>query len=294
MNQERKQHLRPLHCSSRVLQRRVRSALALNNIAVRQMQRNCYAQAKDSLQHAVSLMETDISPCQATHSGHIDFSDGGESYVHQALRHLAEPKPARKSVLLFDFLTATKDGSLTSSSGLPDDLTCLQSVLQTAPSACTAFLIRIEHSHERSGKSGSTSAGLLFALLQRRAILLHNLAIACFCESKETLIARESHTLLQTALRLSSRSCSLLTRENASAWWREQDGREDHVMVERLRNMPCLLIALLNSLIHILQESKQYKKAKHFYSFLVQYRSVAFDMEEDAAARSPPCRSMGI
>ena len=281
MNQERKHYLEPRPCSSKVLKRRLRCAVAINNVAVRLLQRNCYAQARESLQHAVSLMETATSSVQASRCGQIDVSDGGESYVHQALAHLAEPKPAKKSVLLFEVLTTTKDGLLTSSGELPDGPTCLQSVLQTAPSAFTAFLIRIEDSlaGEGSATTGSTSTDLPVALMQRRAMLSHNLGVACFCESKTTAKGRESRALLQLALRLSSLSISLLTEENASASLREQD-KEDHIMVEGLRNLPCLIIALLNSLINILQESRQDRRAKHFYSLLIQYRSAALDIED--------------
>ena len=224
-------------------------------------------------------------------------NDGGESYVNQATKDLIEGKPAKESVILFQVLTVTQDGCLVSGDLLDNHYpSCLESVLQSTPSAHTAFPIRIEEnllledpSLFDKVKSGEVSPCLRLALLQQTAVLLHNLGIACLCHSKATTVTVASHSLQQMALHFSSDACSCLMRENLSLLKRDEEQGQQG-LEGRSRSTPCLLIALINSLIHILHESALYAKARQFYTVLTQFRSVALDVErEDRALSGSPC-----
>jgi hypothetical protein len=230
-----------------------RSAIALNNIGVKLLERRCVSQAVDSLEHALALMQStsDANRC-------------GEEHVNRALQHLSHPRPVKKAFLLLEVLIVTPEGSLLYGE-VPTDVSALESVLEGAPCSHTAFPIRIEDCLEHSDT-------------RQASIVSHNLGIACFCLYKAIRGSRKAQAaqrFRQASLYFSQESSSSLMSQLSHLQQQSCDRQQSESL-----ELHSLCIAVLNSLIHVQRESSLLDQAKESYCVLVQLRAVALEQDD--------------
>jgi hypothetical protein len=234
-----------------------RSAIALNNVGVKLLERQCYSQAVDSLQHARALLMQSSS----------DANGCGEEHVNRALQHLSHPRPVKAAALLLEVLITTPDGSLLHGE-VPTDASALESVLEGAPCSHTAFPIRIEDCLEHSDT-------------RQTSIVSHNLGIACFCLYKaiqgSRRQAKAAQRFRQASLFFSQESSSSFLTSHLSYLQQQSCQRQQSESLE----LYCLSIAVLNSLIHVQRESSLLDQAKESYCVLVKLRAAALEEDDD-------------
>lgn len=236
--------------------RRLRSAMALNNIGVSQLEKQCYAQAVNSLEHAFQLLSSSDGETSSS------FNDiGGEELVNQSLQHLSNPRASKRAVLLLEVLTMTSDGSILQC----DDSSALEVVLEEAPCSHLAFPVRIEDVHYSE---------------RQMAAVHHNLGIACYCLGS-TLRRNKSHAqqFKESALRLAQESSKILftllseLQQNKSFHRRQP--------CDDVIELHCLAVAVLNSTFLWQQECSNSSRmsAEDTYGLLVHLRSQALELQ---------------
>jgi hypothetical protein len=183
---------------------------------------------------------------------------------------LGTTEPA-KDVLRLETLMATIDGAIVSGE-MPEALPshCVTSVMTQAPSSSVAFPFRIEDNL-------LLEDGLLQKknMIVQAAMVWNNLGIACICQSH--VDRRNRRTLRRASLHYLKMSFTALERN-----YGERIISEDAMTLAglRTRSMPCLLIAVLNTLLHAYLISKQVEKARKPYDTLVELRAVAHTMDD--------------
>lgn len=220
------------------------TALFLNNVGIQFLLQDCYSQAVETFQDAYMLVRK-IS------LGYTISVDGLQMIMRRALRNIAHPLCEESSPLALDVLeTRNDDDTLILYNDNCDDV--LQHVLETVPSSCVAFAIRMREQPTRF-------------LREQVAIVEHNLAIAYFCQGK---VSSTSSSSLQEALHYS---------ESAALTF--LDLRQTSSSDTRLMS---LTMATLNSYLHLLQENGKEDKILQCYEILGQCRDAACETMEQS------------
>ena len=221
---------------------RYQNALALNNLAVRLMQRDCIAHAKECWWHAMRLMHSVLSGV---------CINSGEEVVKRAtlLLHPNNSNSNNKSV--FQVLTTLQYDSFVLSDGIAKMspsalvLVCLEeNLLVEQP---TYFDQQQQHAII---KSNNTNCTFDFAdiLVEQVAVMSHNLATACLYQSQKTTTTTttlgDKHAQEQLALHLCWNAYAVLL----------QSIQQQQHWPYRRHNLPVLIWAVLNSLVHILED----------------------------------------
>ena len=144
-------------CHQDLIQRRYANAIALNNMGIELLVKQCYHQAFETLQDATSLMQSIFS------NPHITTS--GQDEVHRAMDCLANLMPEKELMIVFEILTWRRDGTLQ----CEDSMSVLQTVLGSAPSSSVAFPMLLEETFMHS------------QVTRQASLVTHNLGIACLC-----------------------------------------------------------------------------------------------------------------
>jgi len=92
-----------------IRQRRYRSAVALNNIAIRLLELNCYSQAVEISYKATRLLKAAAlsSVCHG-----MDDTGGGKELTNAALQQLAHCEPWAQLIINMEVLATTTNGLL--------------------------------------------------------------------------------------------------------------------------------------------------------------------------------------
>lgn len=206
-----------------------RSALALNNMAVSMLERNCYEQAASTFKSAVSLVRC----CAGTTEKH---EGGWSEAIHAARQRHAKPRPDARADQRFQLDTI----------GITVSTKDLLSMLILNPpgssSATTLRYIRVE-----DFDSDTTTFEMI------SAILLYNLGLSYYCLSKTFRNnSADQRKFQHGAARLCRISHSLFCKHHLD------DERESEVMI----------LVVLRTLVAILQESQQCDDALSFAAML--------------------------
>jgi hypothetical protein len=255
--------------------RRYRSAVAINNIGVRLLERKCYGPAVESFVNAAELMkiiilQNDTAPFS---SSRIQAHEGGEDQAHRSMVSLGTTEPAKDAVLHLETLMATIDGAIVSGE-MPEALPshCVTSVMTQAPSSSVAFPFRIEDNLLL--EDGLQKKNMIV----QAAMVWNNLGVACICQSlvdktnRRTLRRASLHYLKMSFTALESNFGERIMSEDAMT-----------LAGSRTRSMPCLMVAVLNTLLHAYHNSKQIEKARKLYDNLVELRAVAQTLDDSHA-----------
>lgn len=141
-----------------IRKRRYTNVIALNNHGVQLLEKECYRQALETFDAALSLMQPPPG---------IDLTSGEELVAQCALRSM-NLKPDAGTLLLLEILTWKADGTLVQCN---NEASVLQTVLVSAPSSSVAFPIRLE----------APCAVHQALLTHQGAIISHNQGIAYLC-----------------------------------------------------------------------------------------------------------------
>ena len=175
---------------------------------------------------------------------HVSVNDL-QMIMCRAFHNITHPRCEESSQLVLEVLETSRDGDdLFLCSADSNDV--LQHVLETAPSSCLAFAIQMRDQS-------------IDFLRQQVAIVEHNLAIAYFCQGKVA-------SSLQEALRFSESAALAflaMRRTNSS------DTR-----------LLSLTMAILNSYLHLLQETDKEDEMLQCYELLGQFRDAACETLE--------------
>ena len=270
--------------------RRYRSAIAINNVGVRLLERQCYGQAVESLKDAAALMKAilyDVVEGDGVKrpSSRPHF-EGGEDLVQRSMLSLSNLKPSKKKAIYMDVLTAMEDGNIVSGQ-VPEthSSSIVESVLEASPSSSMAFPIRIQDNLllETIGELKYSSP-----LSVQAAMIWHNLGIAYLCRSRTYAKSSRRQKLQQNALGYLRSAHSVLETN----YMVQFDATDESVIPAdcRARCLPSLMLAVLVTYIHLLHVSHQGKRAVELYSSLVLCRSVMCSMESLATpSGSAPC-----
>ena len=274
-----------------VMDRRLyRSALAISNVGVRLLERQCYGQAVESLSHASALMKAilfeAIDADSAQRPSNRPHFEGGEDLVQRSMLSLANLKPSKKRAMYMDVLTAMEDGSIVSGQ-VPEThpSSVAESVLQASPSSCVAFPIRIQDNLLLEMKGDLTFCS---ALSVQAAMIWHNLGIAYLCHSQTCAKSSRRPKLRKRGLSYLASAHSVLETNYAVHFGAD----EESVMPtdSRARCLPCLMMAVLVSYIYLLHASDQDKRAVVLYANLNRCRFAMCSMESLSTARSGALR----
>jgi tetratricopeptide (TPR) repeat protein len=235
------------------------SAIALNNIGVRHMERQSYAHAVETLKDAIALVKRVLIP--ARKGDHCD-NDCGESLVQLAVQRLTQTKAGATPVMPLEVFTRASDGSLTSDKSQEDFSTV---ALQFPPLSSVAFPIRLEGASCMYDPEDLAPAQDLYL---QAAMMLHNLGIAMLCLGKAD--KSEAHKMRSSALRLFRKSYSILVKHYTFL----EDQKETSPNIRAL-GLPFLLMVVLDTYIPTLHESSQHENSKELYEYLLQLRSYA-------------------
>jgi hypothetical protein len=261
--------------------RRYRSAIALNNVGVLLLERQCYVQAVETLKHASAMLQSSASQSSASSSS--SRGDSSERHVNRSLQHLSHPRPAKSAVLLMESLLSTSDGSLIQGDSELTDASVLDSILEGAPSSYMAFPIRLEdcvsltnlNSSLNSNKNSNSSLNSN-SFCTQDALVSHNLSIALLCTAKS---AFEKHNATEELTRRLLGGAIRFAQRSLSFWMQQLTDNSSSSLSE----LYCFAIASLNSLIQVLQESSSYAvdQAIPCYDLLAQLRCSALEQQSN-------------
>ena len=268
-----------------ILQRRYRSAIALNNTGVRLLERNCYAQAIEILKDASILIKS-ILRTKPSSSTKLEPNQGGEEFVHRAMRAMAQPAPATKNVIHLDVLTMMQDGILVSGKGSEthsSSNTFLNSILDSVPCSSIAFPIRIED-HLLSDLEcwSQDDLSCKTALVIQGASMWQNLGIAYLCQSKVAKGARKR--LSQASVHFLRTSHAVLVKQNQHLLTLEE--RNGITLPTRTHEIPFMILPVMNALIHSFKDSSQHEKASKMTETLLRLRSLAVDLNNNPLSQA--------
>lgn len=155
------------------ISRQYRSALALNNMGVRLLERHCYTQAVETLRESTLLIKAVLK--RATLDSELSDT------VQMATKRYAHAKPSARRRIVLQALTLS-NGLLFENSKEGFGSQCT-SVLNDAPSSSVAFPILIEDDCllEKDAWGEIISDELIVALYTQAAIMFHNAAVASRC-----------------------------------------------------------------------------------------------------------------
>lgn len=215
--------------------RQYRSALALNNMAVRLLERHCYKQAAETLRESTLLIKAVLK--RAALDGEIN-----NDTVQMATKRYAQAKPSTKRSMVFQILTMS-NGLLFENNGSR----FANSVLDDVPSSCVAFPILIEDDSLLEKDSWDDSIRgdhNIVSLYIQAAIMFHNAAIA----------SRSCHQH-KRALRFSRIAAEIFHQEQV--------------------HCPIASLAVQNTLIRCLTDSGYTEEAAERYGELLEMRLIA-------------------
>jgi hypothetical protein len=235
------------------------SAIALNNIGVRHMERHSYVHALETLKDSIALIKRVLLPAQE--GDHCD-NDCGERLAQLARQRLTQTKAGATPVMPLEVFTRASDGSLTSDKSQEDFSTA---ALQFPPLSSVAFPIRLEGANCMDAPEDLAPVQDLYL---QAAMMLHNLGIAMLCLGKAD--KSKAHKMRSSALRLFRKSYSILVKHYMFL----QDQKETSPNFRAL-GLPFLLMVVLDTYIPTLHESSQHENARELYEYLLQLRSFA-------------------
>ena len=274
-----------------VTSQRYRTAVAVNNVGVEMLQRQCYRQAVATFRDAAALMKCIVSNSDENKDSFCSLlpAQSLESSKHplqHAVRSLTHSKPTKTAALLIEVLTSTQDGTVFHN-------TTLQSLLKASPSSSKAFPVRIED--DLLLEVSACYLPRSPELSVQAAMICHNLGLAYLCQSKVTKAARRPRHLRSALYWLQKSHLVLLKRYGTLQPVLHHHLQGDVLEVEsilspRTLELPFLIIGVLISLICALYESMQNERALKLYDTLVQLRLDACAVEtiRSAWARLSP------
>lgn len=216
-------------------------ALFLNNIGIQFLLQDCYSQAVVTFQDAYFLIKRSLL-------SHNVSTNDLQVIMGRAFYNITNPRPEESSQLVLEVLEIGKDDDKL----LVRNANCghvLQHILETAPSSFVAFPIQLQEQP-------------ISFLRQQVAIVEHNVAIAHFCRSKVS----SSPSSLQEALRFFETAAFTFLSMRQTSY---SDTR-----------FLSLTIAILNSFLHVLQETERKEEILQCYEILGQCRDAACDTIE--------------
>lgn len=217
------------------------TAMFLNNIGIEFLMQDCYTQAVESFQDAYFLIRSSTLSL-------VIISDEIQMIMNRAFNNIANPRREDSSHLVLDVLEMSNDdGKLHIRNADRSDV--LQHILETAPSSFVAFPIQLREQPKEF-------------LRQQVAIVAHNLAIANYCRGKNS----SDSWNLEVAFRFSEHAALTFL---AMQYKTSSDTR-----------LLSLTIAVLNSFLHLLQETERNDEVLRCYEILGQCRDVACDAIE--------------
>ena len=154
--------------------RQYRSALALNNMGVRLLERHCYTQAVETLRESTLLIKAVLK--RAALDSELSNT------VLLATKRYAQAKPSARRRIVLQTLTMSNGFMFENSDEGYGSHGCA-SVLNDAPSSSVVFPILIEDESllEKDAWGESISDELIVALYTQAAIMFHNAAVASRC-----------------------------------------------------------------------------------------------------------------
>jgi hypothetical protein len=235
------------------------TAIALNNIGVRHMERQSYAHAVETLKDAIALVKRVLIPIRK--GDHCD-NDCGESLAQLAMQRLTQTKAGATPVIPLEVFTRASNGSLTSDKSQEDFSTV---ALQFPPLSSVAFPILLEGANCMVDPEDLATVQ---DLSLQGAIMLHNLGIAMLCLGKAD--KSKARKMRSSALRCFRKSYAILVKHFTFL----EDQKETSPNFRAL-DLPFLLMVVLDTYIPTLHESLQHEKTKELYEYLLQLRSYA-------------------
>lgn len=154
--------------------RQYRSALALNNMGVRLLERHCYKQAVETLRESTLLIKAVLK--------RTALDNEVNNTVQMATKRYSQAKPSTKRNIVLQTLTMS-NGFLFENNEEGCGSGACTSVLDDAPSSSVAFPILIEDDSllEQDSWGENISDEHIVALYTQAAIMFHNAAIASRC-----------------------------------------------------------------------------------------------------------------
>jgi len=251
-----------------IRQRRYRSAVALNNIAIRLLELNCFSQAAEISYQATHLLKAAALNYVLRH---MEETDGGEALTNTALKLLAHCEPQAKPSITIQVLTESTNGLLVRNDNQsPFTFEYLVSAQRSAETGKAAFPIRLEDSLVLDEpdilRPGQRSYSRSLALSSQSAIMFHNLGLAClYCS-----ITTNSKKLLETAHKFLWRSYSLITKCYAWIRYKRSTDGDDAALFLSMDSVLTLLTVVMNSLILVLQELCFHNQALALYDSILE------------------------
>lgn len=152
--------------------RQYRSALALNNMGVRLLERHCYKQAVETLRESTLLIKAVLK--RAAPDSELNNT------VQMATKRYAQAKPSSKRSIVLQTLTLSNGFLFANNEGFGSCVA--NSVIDDVPSSSVAFPILIEDDSLLEKESWDENIrdnhNIIVALYTQAAIMFHNAAIA--------------------------------------------------------------------------------------------------------------------
>ena len=277
------------NAATTLISRRYRSAIAVNNTSVRLLERQCYRQAVESLKDAAALMKAILFQSSCLPSSpdsvapRLPVGEDGKEFVRRSLLSLARPQPTKTATMPLDVLTATQDGSVVAGQ-VPSNTTVSDTVLQFTPSFPVAFPVRIEDNLILGEPSALQEIECTPELTVQAAMIWNNLGIAYLCHSKT---AKKNRRKLRRAALHFLRVSNAVLEKNYQTGLQYSTSFPAETAC-RTRGLPCLIIAVLCTLIHALHASFLHEKATQLYSSLDRLRTAASAMEVPGSDGAAP------
>jgi hypothetical protein len=217
-----------------------RSALALNNMGVRLLEKHCYKAAVETLRESTLLIKAVLKRAA------LDKDLGSiNNTVQMATKRYAQAKPSAKKIIVLQMLTMS-NGFLFENSDDGFRLGMCTAVLDDAPSSSVAFPILIEDDSllEKDSWGDNISDEQIVTLYTQAAIMFHNAAIASRCCHQH-----------KRALRFARIASEIFSQDQVHS--------------------PIASLVVHNTLIRCLMDNQCTQEAAERYGDLVEIRAIA-------------------
>lgn len=249
---------------------RYRSAIALNSVGCRLLERGCYVQAVDSFEQACRLIK---SVSDMTRYDCETYDDCGASHVARCLQHLHDSRHSSNSpATVMATLTVTTGGFLIDAEIPTTNDTLLEFFHKQGPCSPVLFPVQIDV-YDRIDDDAEESETML---VQHLAIMSHNLGLACFCTARTADPSLHENSILKL-----TEGALYLTQVSSCAFVQQVTVlRNKHRLNILAFDLRCLSIAILNSLIHVLHICNQPERCQDVCKVLTQLETDAVEQEK--------------